>query len=117
MLSIPKELISERFHFREVRPKVRPSQIPYIQEVRSKLLNKEFKLVANQCPCGSDHDVVISEIDRFGLPLQSMLCQECGTVRSNPYFDEESLHVFYSKYYQEMYARAVKIDEYFDSQL
>jgi len=57
--------------------------------------------------------VVISEVDRYGLPLDFVLCKTCGTVRIDPYLDKSSLEDFYTRSYQQMYARATDVDSYF----
>ena len=93
-----KTLLSNRFGLgaQDVLPGLQPDQLKYIDEVKSKI-NKEFTLVPISCPCqksGAKNDVVISEIDRYGLPLQSVLCNDCGTVRIDPYLDRDSLSDF-----------------------
>jgi SAM-dependent methyltransferase len=49
---------------------------------------------------------VVADIDRYGLPLTTKLCQACGTLRFDPYLDRESIGRFYTDHYLEMYARA-----------
>ena len=91
-----------------------------IDLVKSKLENEEYKLVNYHCPCSNqDNDAIITEIDRYGLQLTSVLCLNCGTVRINPYLDEASLDDFYTNIYRKMYAMDIHsggYDDYFLSQ-
>ena len=114
-----KQLLSERFRAGSSPPAkaLNPAQFPFIAAVRSKLERGEFPLIPNECPCGSPaNDVIISEIDRYGLPLNAVLCQACGTVRINPYLDHAGCAEFYSKYYQQMYGRIDTLPDYFARQ-
>ena len=72
-----------------------------------------YRLETSPCPCGEASGVVISEVDRYGLPLSFVLCTTCGTVRIDPYLDSSSLEDFYTRSYQEMYGRATNVESYF----
>src|SRR6185436_14420570 len=61
-------------------------------------------------------DVVIAEVDRYGLPLTTVVCLACGTLRLEPYLDEASLEDFYVNHYQQMYARAPDLTAYLANQ-
>lgn len=113
-----RRLISARFSSASAPPtaNLRPSQLPLIAEVRSKLQSGEYVLERTDCPCGGQGEVVISEVDRYGLPLTSVVCVACGTVRMNPYLDDASLEDFYTRFYQQMYARATDVQGYFERQ-
>jgi len=90
------------------------SQLSFISEVRLRLQDGRYKLVNYNCPCESEkEDIIISEVDRYGLPLNSVMCMKCGTVRLDPYLDESSLEDFYTNFYQQMYGRAIDLDSYF----
>jgi 2-polyprenyl-3-methyl-5-hydroxy-6-metoxy-1,4-benzoquinol methylase len=115
-----KDLLSKRFSLESQNdlPYLSIKQVQYREMVRQKI-NNGFIFASNPCPCsngGPVYDVVIAEIDRYGLPLSSVLCTRCGTVRIDPYLDETSLADFYSNYYQDMYGRSVKVDSYFKKQ-
>ena len=69
------------------------------------------------CPCGAQsRDQPVAEIDRYGIPLRSVLCMACGTLRFDPYLDEASLQRFYREYYQELYDRSADPQTYFEKQ-
>lgn len=115
-----KKILSSRFSFTEKdnSTEFTDEQLRYIRKVKEKILNG-FKLVRNDCPCGEGNreiDIVISEIDRYGLPLHTVICSSCGTLRIDPYLDNDSLSEFYTDYYQQMYGRSVKVDSYFAKQ-
>ena len=115
-----KSLVSDRFSLsaeQEV-PQLSRKQLEYRNRVRREL-STAFKLVPNQCPClngSGNSDVIISEKDRYELPLQSVLCLQCGTIRIDPYLDPQSLSDFYKEYYQQMYGRDVEMNDYFARQ-
>lgn len=113
--SHPKVLISSRFSVQaSARPiNLQPSQLPFVAEVKSRLQDGAYRLETSPCPCGEARGVVISEVDRYGLPLSFVLCTACGTVRIDPYLDSLSLEDFYTRSYQQMYARATDVNSYF----
>ncbi|HEX4049631.1 MAG TPA: methyltransferase domain-containing protein [Steroidobacteraceae bacterium] len=74
-------------------------------------------MLADPCPCGSaGADILLSHIDRYGLPLDTVLCSVCGTLRIDPYLDDASLADFYTHHYQQMYARSTDQLAYFAKQ-
>jgi SAM-dependent methyltransferase len=73
-----------------------------------------YRLAPASCPCGRPAaDVVVAEVDRYRLPLTSVLCLKCGTVRFDPYLDQASVERFYRELYQDLYERAVVPADYF----
>lgn len=117
------QLISPRFSLASVghlgvKQRYHPSQSLLIDEVNSRIADGRYRLRHVSCPCGSyGNDIIIAEIDRYGLPLTSVLCRSCGTVRFDPHLDDDSLENFYLSFYQTMYRRAVDPAEYFSRQL
>ncbi|MEJ7618253.1 MAG: hypothetical protein WKF30_15100 [Pyrinomonadaceae bacterium] len=116
-----KQLVSPRFAAESPRPPALPTtsaRWSFINAVRSKLESGEYKLQFSDCPCGApeEDDVTISEVERYGLPLVSVLCMHCGTIRTNPYLAENSLHNFYEHFYQQMYGRLTDAESYFHKQ-
>jgi 2-polyprenyl-3-methyl-5-hydroxy-6-metoxy-1,4-benzoquinol methylase len=117
-------LLSPRFQFnvnRPFRPSVSKVQRDLIEEVQGKFNSHDYQFQPTDCPCGAakDTDIVISEIDRYGFNLCSVLCPACGTVRFDPYLDEASLGDFYSRIYRKMYGLDIQdkgYDEYFAGQ-
>jgi 2-polyprenyl-3-methyl-5-hydroxy-6-metoxy-1,4-benzoquinol methylase len=80
---------------------------PKQQEVAVRLQNKissgVYRLEAKSCLCGANIDKVIAETDRYGLKLNTVICTECGLVRTNPRLTEEALSNFYKQEYRDLY--------------
>lgn len=113
-----KQLISSRFKYGSQNPSPHlsrdSSQGRVIDSVKTNLSGGELRLVNYDCPCGAEKDeVVIAEIDRYGLPLSTVVCMSCGTLRLDPYLDDASLENFYVQHYQQMYNRLEDLDGYF----
>lgn len=116
--SFNSTLLSQRYA-REAGSAVRlgPEQRAISEAVASKLIDSSYRMISDSCPCGkSGEDMHLSEVDRYGLPLNTVLCSSCGTLRMNPYPDEDSLADFYTHYYQQMYARSDDRPAYFVKQ-
>lgn len=114
-----KKLISSRFQYEpsQVYRSASVSQMEAVASVRRKLTNGEYRLRSYSCPCGAAlNDVVIAEVDRYGLPLTTVVCSACGSLRLEPYLDEASLEDFYLNQYQQMYARAQDMGVYLANQ-
>ena len=113
----PGAVISPRFLAgASARTVLQPAQLSFIAEVTSRLQHGTYQVENGPCPCGEANGVVISEVDRYGLPLTFVLCDACATVRIDPYLDRSSLEDFYTRFYQQMYARAADVDSYFSRQ-
>lgn len=88
-----------------------PAQRAARDRVRMRLENGEYRLRDCPCLCGNPHGFPVAETDRYGLPLQSVLCSECGLLRINPRPDQEALKEFYLKDYRDMYMNTVEVDD------
>jgi SAM-dependent methyltransferase len=85
--------------------------------VNAKLDDGSYRMLSDCCPCGRpSSDALLSEVDRYGLSLNTVLCSACGTLRTNPYPDDDGLADFYTRYYQQMYARSDDRPAYFAKQ-
>jgi SAM-dependent methyltransferase len=60
------------------------------------------------CLCGAEGGLVVAELDRYGLASPSIVCQECGIVRTSPRLTDESLAAFYASEYRPLYDGAVE---------
>lgn len=88
---------------------------------RSRILERiatgEYSSEQVACFCGRDDDVEIARRDRYGLPLQTWLCQACGLMRTNPRLDPPSLAKFYEDEYRNLYAaHGASVSELFANQ-
>lgn len=58
--------------------------------------------------CQSSTFTILADKDRDGAPLQTVLCQDCGLVFTNPRPSDEALRDFYRESYRQEYKNAVK---------
>lgn len=72
-------------------------------KIQYKIDNGIYKLIETPCLCGKSDDLVISETDRYGLRLNTVICKNCGLLRSNPRLDDNSLGKFYENEYRDLY--------------
>ena len=65
-----------------------------LSAVNNKISSGEYKLVPTICICGDENNYEIVT-DCFypnfiNSDIKIVICKNCGTLRSNPYFNEES---------------------------
>lgn len=78
-------------------------------------LNRAVAL--DSCPvCASDQPIKLYSSDRYGLPLKSQICGNCGAIFFNKYMSDGDLKFFYRNYYQALYGRSGDVDKYFSDQ-
>jgi len=57
-----------------------------------------------KCPlCKSENYTTIAEKDRYAIPLKTVICENCGLIRSYKQLNERSSRRFYQKYYRGIY--------------
>lgn len=93
--------LCKRLDFAMARPAFLQSEAvtDFLREIEQGL----FTLREVKCLCDAQSDVRIASYDRYGIPLITVLCTNCGLMRSNPYYDEASLLRFYRDYYRSIY--------------
>jgi SAM-dependent methyltransferase len=113
-------MLSERFTYKKSKIKsilvLDRNQKKIIDNLNAGLSKKKYKLHKTECICGEKKSYDISSLDRYGLNLNTVLCQKCGTLRFDPYFNRDEIQIFYQKYYQDLYGRIKNIDENFKNQ-
>src|SRR5688572_6526752 len=50
----------------------------------------------------TEDDLLLAEFDRYGLPHRTVMNKKTGLVRTDPYYSNEWLIVFYSHYYRDL---------------
>jgi SAM-dependent methyltransferase len=114
---LPVRLLSPRFRRgRDSSVRLSEWQRKYVDDVKRRLTSGVYRMVSTECPCGSADGFVVSRVDRYGLPLDTVLCTGCGTLRFDPYLTPEALSDFYVACYQDMYARVIDPAAYFARQ-
>ena len=71
----------------------------FIQKLKSGIYTE----VVNPCLCGAHTDSQIASKDRYGIDQKIVLCEECGLMRADPYYDEKTLGSFYENEYRKIY--------------
>jgi len=57
-----------------------------------------------ECPlCKSKNFILIAEKDRYAIFLETVVCENCGLIRSLKQLDKGSSEIFYSEYYRKIY--------------
>lgn len=88
------------------------------KEFLEKLDQGKYKKIAKHCLCGGEYSLLIGKRDRYRLPLRTVLCMSCGLVRSDPYYDEETLESFYKGEYRRLYSSSEEpLEDFFDNQI
>lgn len=97
--------ISPRYTFSGVNNIVdmTDSSIEARDEFISKINGKNLE--AQSCYlCGEHKFDDVSEIDRYGFYYPIGMCKQCGNVQQKKYQDDETLTLFYSKFYRRIYS-------------
>lgn len=56
------------------------------------------------CPlCGRTDFILIAEKDRYGIPLNTVVCKKCGLIFTQNQLNQESALLFYKEYYRKIY--------------
>lgn len=59
--------------------------------------------MANPSCLMDEDEVTVAEVDRYNIPLRTVLGVRSGLLRSDPYYSEEYLGAFYRDYYRSLY--------------
>jgi 2-polyprenyl-3-methyl-5-hydroxy-6-metoxy-1,4-benzoquinol methylase len=67
--------------------------------------SQNYPLVKSKvCPiCNKSEFECLSEKDRYGIPLNVVICSECGFVFANPYYEKKALKDFYQQHSPRIY--------------
>lgn len=76
----------------------------------------DYAQAARLCVCGADDDTLIAQIDRYGIPLNTVLCRNCGLMRSDPYLTSDALVRFYCNDYRDIYSPSLGVDQLFSAE-
>jgi len=79
------------------------SQLEALEEIKASLNNGALKLACVVCPCGRKDDYQIASHDRYGIPIKTVICRNCGLGRTSENFDDHSTEIFYRHYYRKLY--------------
>lgn len=89
------------------------------KESKNRLIKKlesgEYQYEEYICECGAkpaDFEVIATR-DRYGLPVKTKICTNCGLLMTNPRMNQDSYNKFYSSEYRELYGGKPVADEVF----
>lgn len=68
--------------------------------IQTKIESGEYLLEDVPCFCGAKDDAVVDTKDRYGIPMTTVVCNNCALVRVNPRFTPETLSAFYNTDYR-----------------
>jgi SAM-dependent methyltransferase len=74
-----------------------------VNRIITRIKDGSLLLVWHPCICRTRRFIKIAEFDRYGIPLNTMICEECGLMQSNPWLEKESAREFYETEYGPIY--------------
>ena len=98
-----KDVILTNMHFGRVSC-LSQEQSEAKQEILHKIETGIYNFEEIDCPiCGGSQFTILAERCRYGLPVTTCCCRQCGFVLSNPRLDKDSLEDFYTHHYRSLY--------------
>ncbi|MFX1570564.1 MAG: class I SAM-dependent methyltransferase [Promethearchaeota archaeon] len=82
-----------------------------VNKIKADLKNGILKWEYNKCLCTIDNDLTLGLKDRRGLQYRTVICKNCGLIRSNPRISSDSMDIFYDYYYRNLITPKYKQDE------
>ncbi|MEN8135605.1 MAG: class I SAM-dependent methyltransferase [Thermodesulfobacteriota bacterium] len=55
------------------------------------------------CACGAEQPIHFANTDRFGLQIDSYVCEKCGLIYTSPVLSPDSIKPFYENHYHHMH--------------
>ena len=71
------------------------SQLDIRNKLNKKIQNNDIQFEDVSCLCGRNDSDLICSFDRYGLDQKTVICRDCGLIRSNPRMTEEEYRYFY----------------------
>jgi len=98
-------MLSNRYKY-DCKPIIQltPTQLTAKKRVENKILTQVYTFQNVNCPiCESCDYELLSQKDRYGLPVTTVICKTCGLLITNPIMTQDSLNKFYAEDYRELY--------------
>ncbi len=83
-------------------------QKEYIRLFNKKCESGEYSYISYPCECSSHDFEIIAKKDRYGIPVKTVICKNCGLIMSNPRLDDRSNALFYDNEYHYIYRAETK---------
>ncbi|MCL2352838.1 MAG: class I SAM-dependent methyltransferase [Firmicutes bacterium] len=87
------------------------------REVLDKLSSNHYALETPPCVCGGESFTDIAYKDRYGLPVTTALCKNCGLLLTRPRMTEAAYSEFYEREYRRLYTWNVSSEPFYASQV
>lgn len=80
------------------------NQAESLQRTKEKIETGEYDTTSYECSiCGGNSFRTLSEKDRWGLPVNVVICSDCGLIQNNPRFTPAASSKFYDEEYRVLY--------------
>lgn len=81
-----------------------PLQKRFVRQVVEKLRSGQYPLESVPCAVCGGHDFEqLAAKDRYGIPLSTQICKNCGLVQTNPRMTQAAYNEFYNCEYRPLY--------------
>ncbi|MCP4606765.1 MAG: class I SAM-dependent methyltransferase [Proteobacteria bacterium] len=97
--------------------KLNADQITTRDRIRSRLEEGIYQLEEVQCFCGEKEALTIAARDRYGLAVNTLLCMNCGLMRTSPRMTEETTKRFYKEDYRALYSSTITNEQLFETEV
>jgi len=98
-------MLSKRFFYdgKAVLP-LNNIQLKYKKQIENKIKTKKYIFESISCiVCDSNNFEKLAEKDRYGLPMNVVICKTCGLIQTNPRMNFDSYNEFYNEEYRKLY--------------
>ncbi len=75
---------------------------PLIEKIQEEF---KFEIVKSCNVCGHNTKTILSVMDRYGIPIRTAMCNNCGLVYLVDRPDKNSYQIFYQKYYRPLISK------------
>lgn len=108
----------EKKHDQQPFFKLTVAQGKALESFKEKIRDGFYSFEEVTCLCEKKDSLVVSEVDRYALPVRTNLCKHCGLMWTSPRMTDASLIEFYNHDYRPMYSGDKKASElFFDEQV
>ena len=93
-------------------------QIKAKEDVLVKIKDSMYLFEHVNCFCESQDFYLLAKKDRFGLPVDTVICKKCGLLLTNPRMTRKSYDEFYDMEYRRLYVGEQDlIEEFFEEEV
>jgi 2-polyprenyl-3-methyl-5-hydroxy-6-metoxy-1,4-benzoquinol methylase len=84
-------------------PGINKSNKDHVRNFHDEVHTREDYFEKIEDPLGGKWDIVLATRDRYGLPINTVMNLDSGLIRSDPYYNDESIGILYRTYYRKIY--------------